>query len=123
MCIRDSYIVVGGNPTRNGMFVRLAQLQTLTDCWGNACNNPGNLYDFNNPYIIEEIKLEKTFARHTWYHLAVELRGNNIKIFFEDELVYEWNDPKEPFLTGTVGFKTFKSETASFDNLIVTPLD
>jgi len=117
------YIIVGGNPTRNSMFIRLAQLQTLTDCWGNACNNPGNLYDFNNPFTIEEIKLEKTFARHTWYNLAVELRGNNIKIFFEDELVYEWNDPKEPFLTGTVGVKTFKSETASFDNLIVTPLD
>jgi uncharacterized repeat protein (TIGR01451 family) len=117
------YVIVGGNPNRNSMFIRLAQLQTLTDCWGNACDNPGNLYDFNNPHIIEEIKLERTFARHAWYNLAVEVRGNNIKIFFEDELVYEWDDPKEPFLTGTVGFKTFKSETASFDNLIVTPLD
>ena len=117
------YVNVGGNPYRSTMYVRLSQLQTLTDCWDTACNNPGNLYDFNNPHTITEVKLEKTFARRTWYTLAVEVRDNNIKIFFENELVIEWDDPTEPFLNGTVGFNTYKSETASFDNLIVTPLD
>jgi PKD repeat protein len=117
------YVNVGGSPYRQTMYVRLSQLQTLTDCWDLACSNPSNLYDFNNPHTIIEVKLERTFARNAWYNLAVEVRGNNIKVFFEDQLVIEWNDPKEPFLTGTVGFKTYKSETASFDNLIVTPLD
>jgi uncharacterized repeat protein (TIGR01451 family) len=117
------YIVAGGNPNNKAMYIRLAQLQTLTDCWGTACSNPGNLYDFNNPHVIMEVRLERTFARRTWYNLAVEVRGNNIKVFFEGEQVIEWNDPKEPFLTGTIGFKTYKSETASFDNVIVTPLD
>jgi uncharacterized repeat protein (TIGR01451 family) len=117
------YVNAGGNPYKSTMYVRLSQLQTLTDCWDAACDNPQNLYDFNNPHTILEVTLERTFARRTWYTLAVEVRGNNIKIFFENELVIEWDDPKEPFLTGTVGFKTYKSETASFDNLIVTPLN
>jgi hypothetical protein len=32
-------------------------------------------------------------------------------------------DSKEPFLTGTVGFKTYKSWTVSFDDIIVTPIN
>jgi uncharacterized repeat protein (TIGR01451 family) len=116
------YIVIGGRPTSDTMFVRLSQLQTLTDCWDLACSNPHNLYDFNNPHALYEVKLNRSFKRYTWYTLAVEVRGDNIKVFFENELVIDYTDVKEPFLTGTVGFKTYKSKTVSFDNVIVTPL-
>jgi uncharacterized repeat protein (TIGR01451 family) len=116
------YVVIGGRPTADTMFVRLSQLQTLTDCWGLACSNPHNLYDFNNPATLYEVKLNRSFKRYTWYNLAVEVRGDNIKVFFEDDLVIDYTDIKEPFLTGTVGFKTYKSKTVSFDNVIVTPL-
>jgi hypothetical protein len=52
----------------------------------------------------------------------VEVRGSNIKVFFENQLVIDYTDSKYPFLTGTIGLKTYKSKTASFDNVVVTPL-
>jgi uncharacterized repeat protein (TIGR01451 family) len=116
------YIVVGGKPDKATYFVRLAQLQTLTDCWGNACSNPHNLYDFNNPHTLEEVKVDGHFLRDQYYPLVVEVRGANIQVSFNGELVINYTDDTEPFLTGTVGFKTFKSKTVSFDNVIVTPL-
>lgn len=116
------YIIVGGKPSNNWMFIRLSQLQTLTDCWGNACDNPQNLYDFNNPHELHEVTLSRTFNRNQWYSLAVEVRGANIKVYWEGDLVIDYTDTKEPFLTGTVGFKTYKSKTVSFDDVLVTPL-
>ncbi len=116
------YIILGGKPTNDTMFVRLSQLQTIEDCWDAACDNPQNLYDFNNPHGLYQVTLERTFKRYTWYDLAVEVRGNNIKVFFEDELVIDYTDTKYPFLKGTVGLKTYKSKTASFDDIVVTPL-
>jgi hypothetical protein len=41
----------------------------------------------------------------------------------DDQLAIDYVDPKEPFLTGTVGFKTHETKTASFDDIIVTPLE
>jgi len=116
------YVIVGGKPNANTMFVRLAQLQTLTDCWDMACVNTHNLYDFNNPHGLHQVELNKSFKRHTWYTLAVEVRGNNIKVYFDNELVMDYTDEKEPFLEGTIGLKTYKSKTVSFDDVIVTPL-
>lgn len=116
------YAMVGGKPDKDTMFVRLLQLQTETDCWGNACDNPHNLYDYNNPHKLHEVILPQTFLRHQWYTLAVEVRGANIKIFWEGVPVLEYTDGKEPFMTGTVGFKTFKSKTVSFDDVVVMPL-
>jgi len=116
------YIIVGGKPTEDTMFIRLSQLQTLTDCWDLACVNTQNLYDFNNPHGLRQVELNQSFKRYTWYTLAVEVRGNNIKIYFDNELVMDYTDEKEPFLEGTIGFKTYKSKTVSFDDVIVTPL-
>jgi uncharacterized repeat protein (TIGR01451 family) len=116
------YIVMGGKATGATHFVRLLQLQTLTDCWGNACNNPQNLYHFSNPHQLVEVKVPGPFDRHKWYTLAVEVEGDNIRVELEGELIIDYIDEKEPFLTGTVGFKTYKAETASFDNVLVTPL-
>lgn len=116
------YVMVGGKDGGANHYVRLLQLQTLTDCWGNACNNPQNLYAFNNPHDLAEVTLPGSFNRHTWYTLAIEVEGDNIRIEMDGEQVIDYVDEKEPFLTGTVGFKTYKAETASFDNVLVTPL-
>jgi hypothetical protein len=37
-------------------------------------------------------------------------------------LYIDFTDPKEPFLTGTVGFKTYKADTVTFDDVVITPL-
>jgi hypothetical protein len=75
------YAVIGGKPGKD-MYVRLAQLQTLTDCWDQACNNPHNLYDFNNPHGLITVKPPGlTFNRHQWYTLRVKVVDDNIKIY------------------------------------------
>ena len=117
------YIMVGGSVNESTHFVRLMQLQTLTDCWGNACNNPGNLYDFNNPHELISVKKNGQLQRYQWYTLTVEVNGNRIKAWLNGDLYIDYVDTKEPFLTGTIGLKTFKADTVSFDDVIVTPLD
>jgi hypothetical protein len=102
--------------------VRLAQLQTDTDCWDQACDNPQNLYDFNNPHTLWEERMDFSFERNQWYTLVVEVEDNWIRAWVNGTLAIEYQDTKEPFLTGTVGLKTYKSWTASFDDIVVEPL-
>ena len=120
--ITGYYVVVGGRGTADQHTVKIAQLQTATDCWDAACDNPGNLYDFNNPHELTSVQLPGTFTRGVWHTIAVEVRGANIKVWWDGELSLDYTDPKEPFLTGTVGFKTYKADWISFDDMIVTPL-
>ena len=120
--ITGYYVVAGGKPGKQA-FVKLSQLQTLTDCWDLACDNPQNLYDFNNPHELALQKLpDLTFERYQWYTLTVEVEGNRIRAWLNGILAIDYVDEKEPFLTGTVGFKTYKSWTASFDEILVEPL-
>jgi uncharacterized repeat protein (TIGR01451 family) len=117
------YVVVGGGVGGSKHFVRLLQLQTLTDCWGPACSNPPNLYAFNNPHELQTVSLPGELKRYVWHTLKVEVRGNRIRAWLNGQLTIDYVDTKEPFLTGTVGFKTYKAQTVSYDNLVVTPLD
>jgi hypothetical protein len=55
--------------------------------------------------------------------VAIEVRGANIKVWLDGDLYIDFTDPKEPFLTGTVGFKTHLADTATYDDVVVTPLD
>lgn len=117
------YIMVGGNKTASTHFVSLKQMQTLTDCWDQACNNPENLYDFNNPHELTVTKKDGALARNTWHTVVVEVRGANIQVWLNGVQYIDYTDSKEPFLTGTIGLKTFKANTVSFDDILVTPLD
>ncbi len=113
------YVLLGRNRV-----VKLVQLQTLEDCQGNACRNPQNLYAFNNPYILREEKIDGVeLTRNAWHKLAVEVRGNSMKIWVDGVFAYEHVDNKAPFLQGTVGFKTYESEPVRYDNIVVTALD
>ena len=66
--------------------------------------------------IVEVDELSKK----VWNHLAVEVRGNNIKVFLGNQLVIDHNDSHYP--TGTVGLKTFKVQDGAWDNIKVTSL-
>jgi uncharacterized repeat protein (TIGR01451 family) len=117
------YIMVGGSVNADTHFVSLKQMQTEDDCWDQACNNPGNLYDFNNPHELTITKKDGKFERHRWYTIVVEVRGANIQVWLDGVKYIDYNDTKEPFLTGTIGLKTFKANTVSFDDVLVTPLN
>ena len=117
------YIMLGGSPGASSHFISLKQMQTTEDCWDAACNNPENLYDFNNPHELTITKKSGTLERWRWYTLTVEVREANIKVWLNDELYIDYTDSNYPFLEGTVGLKTFEGETVSFDDVLVTPLD
>ena len=102
--------------------VKLLQLQTAEDCVG-ACS-PKWMKAFNNPYILREDKIEAIdLTRNQWHTLAVKVRGNRISIWVDGVFSYDYVDSKEPFPKGTMGFKTFDSRPAFFDNIVVTPLE
>jgi uncharacterized repeat protein (TIGR01451 family) len=115
------YVVVGGRATSDYHTVKISQLQTATDCWLPVCDNPQNLYCFNNPHDLAEVQLPGSFTRDTWHTLAVEVRDANIKVWYDGELSLDYTDPKEPFLFGTVGLKTYKANWISYDDIVVTP--
>jgi uncharacterized repeat protein (TIGR01451 family) len=69
-------------------------------------------------------------GRGRWYKLVVEVRGANIKAWFEDDQdgvsnpvqVFNWTDPGPVWSSGTVGLATHYT-TARFDYIRVLPLD
>lgn len=76
-------------------------------------------YHFSDPLIL--VSGGPEMKKYTWYTLAVEVRGSNIKIFVDGALALEHND--STFSSGTVGFVGYKMEDAAFDNVLVTSLD
>jgi hypothetical protein len=56
----------------------------------------------------------------TWYRIAVEVRGSNIKAFINNQLVMNVNDDTWP--TGTVGFFAYKVREGAWDDVLVEPL-
>ena len=121
------YIMIGGGADKDSHYVSLKQLQTEEDCWGNACDNLHNLYDFNNPHELTYTRKDGNLTRWAWHTLRVDVRnvpgGTNIQVWLNGVQYIDYTDEKEPFLTGTVGLKTYKAETVSFDDVIVTPLE
>jgi hypothetical protein len=104
--------------------VRLLQLQTAQDCEGGACENPNNQYAFNNPFLLRDERVpDWELTWYDWHTLAVEVRGNKISIWVDGKFAFEHVDGHEPFLKGTVGFKTYSAKRVFFDNIKVTPLD
>ncbi|MEJ2211797.1 MAG: DUF1080 domain-containing protein [Anaerolineae bacterium] len=117
------YVEIGGDAGGAEHFVRLSQLQTLTDCWDPYCQEPQELNDFDKPHILATTPVSGTLERDRWYTLAVEVESDHIRAWLDGVLYIDYVDTFEPFLTGTVGFKTFKADTVTFDDLLVTPLE
>jgi len=117
------YLVMGGNPARDSWFVRLTQMQIPGDCTGAACNNPGNLYDFSNPMELDFTRYTGTFQDNHWYDIVIEVRGAHIQAWVDGVLAIDYVDEDLPFLQGTVGFKSYKLHPASWDEVVVTPLN
>jgi len=99
------------------------QIQIPGDCTGSACSNPGNLHDFSNPMELDVKKFNSTFQTNHWYEIVIEVRGDHIQAWVDGELAIDYVDDELPFLQGTVGFKAYKLHPASWDEVVVTPLD
>ena len=56
----------------------------------------------------------------TTYHMKVECRGANIKVYIDDTLYIDYTDP-EPFLNGKVGMRSHSSGV-QYDNFTVTSI-
>lgn len=86
-------------------------------------------YHFQNPILLEEFHLESAnVEKGEWHRFTVEVRGNNIKGYVDDELAIDHTDTVgSVFTTGTIGFYAYGSEpvyaVAKFDNVKVEPLD
>jgi uncharacterized repeat protein (TIGR01451 family) len=115
------YVVINGKSSRPTHLIRLAQLQTAEDCT-TACDNPSNLYKFDNPYVLQEVEVPGGYDRNQWYTLTVEVRGNRIIVWENGQQVMDYTDNKFPFMEGTVGFKAHESWDAVFDEITVTQL-
>jgi uncharacterized repeat protein (TIGR01451 family) len=71
-----------------------------------------------------------SLGRFHWYKFIVEVQGNNIKAWFEDDedgvdnpvLVFNWTDPLNAWPSGTVGFAIYYS-SARFDYITVSKLE
>ncbi len=55
---------------------------------------------------------------NTWYHLKIEVNGQNIKTYIGNILVNELND--NSLTSGRIGFRNSVNEHAQFDNIKVT---
>jgi hypothetical protein len=115
------YIMVGGGVDSDRHYVSLKQIQIEGDCT-TACDNPPNQFDFDNPYELTITKRDGTLARDTWHTLVVEVCGNNIKAWLNGDQYIDHDDTIIPHLDGTVGLKTYKADTVSYDDIIVTPI-
>lgn len=113
----------------SGSGISLLQLQTEDDCIYPACDNPHNLWDFNNPRSLTSVSM--TIDKSQWHTLKVEVQGANIKCYLDGQLLIDYDDSPIPndgikndtaFLEGTVGFKTYKCGNVVFDDVLVTPL-
>jgi uncharacterized repeat protein (TIGR01451 family) len=122
------YVIVksDNDPVNPRHWVRLAQPHIPGDC--GPCN-PDTEYAFNNVKVLCDwyqtgcgTGFPGEYNHFQWYTLTVEVRGNNIKAWLDGELAFDYTDDNQPFMSGTVGFKTHETRIASFDDIVVSPL-
>ena len=105
---------------------RLWQLRTTEEDGGEP--NENVLYHFQNPLLLEKFHLNSANVESwEWHRLTVEVRGNNIKGYVDDELAIDYTDTEgSVFLKGTVGFYAYGSEpryaVIKYDDVLVEPL-
>ena len=76
-------------------------------------------YHFSDPEVIETADREMHFDR--WYRLAVDVVGSTITVYVDGDEVMEVQD--SAWKKGTVGFFCYNIQDATWDNVLVMPLD
>jgi serine/threonine protein kinase len=65
---------------------------------------------------LTEIKIKQNH----WYNLLTEMVGNGIKVYLDNELIYDYVDENSPILDGNISFETLDSSVVMIDDIIVT---
>jgi uncharacterized repeat protein (TIGR01451 family) len=79
----------------------------------------GTAYHFSDPEAL--VSADYLMRKDTWYRMAVEVRGDNIKVFIDGNLLIDHNDAT--YSEGTVGFFCYKLAYGTWDDVLVTPLN
>ncbi len=61
-----------------------------------------------------DIRLDKE-----WHTLEVAVNGTNIKVYFDNELIINYNDDELPIRMGGISFETLENSKAYFDDIII----
>ena len=106
-----------------GGSVSIWQTQTELDCLDDTCTTPRWQYNFSNPMSLLSVDRDLIGFRGAWQHIAVEVRGPNMKGFINGEQVIDFTDAVGTIiLNGTVGLATYHAPLIRFDNVKVTAL-
>jgi uncharacterized repeat protein (TIGR01451 family) len=76
-------------------------------------------YHFTCTDIVEEASYAFD-PDEGWFTVAVEVQGQDIRVYVDDNLVMEAEDDTYP--TGTVGMKTYRLREGLWDDIVVTPI-
>jgi pyruvate, water dikinase len=83
----------------------------------NALEDNVVLFEYINNKRIERGRIQKSIEANAWYVLKIEIKGNSIKGFINEEPVIEYNADKP--LKGFVGLWTKADSVTYFDELTI----
>lgn len=87
----------------------------------NALEDNVILFEYINNKRIRRVQASKKIESENWYTLKVEVDGNNIKGFVDDNLLIEYNSDRD--MRGYVGIWTKSDSVTCFDRLMVETKD
>jgi uncharacterized repeat protein (TIGR01451 family) len=85
---------------------------------------------FASQTVVGSYYFAPGIGRKHWYKIAVQVQGNRIQVWFEDDedgvsnpvLAFDWTDTENVWPSGTVGLAAYNT-AARFDYIYVLPLD
>ena len=63
-----------------------------------------------------------TVTQDNWHTVSINLEGNSIKVFINDEMTIDFADHDEPLLFGAFAFETLEDSHAQFDDVVALGL-
>jgi RHS repeat-associated protein len=80
------------------------------------------IFEFREGNSFKEASgsLGGSIVPQTWYHLQVTVEGSTLQAYWNGQLVTQWTDTNDPWLSGKIGFQQAYSRHVQWDNITVT---